>query len=327
MDKRKFKPVSIAHLYKTGIEMEFEQLKEFLNEVSSNLESKRTEFEEKYNKIKDSDLADEDHLDYISSEFSWKYYEVYPKYTYNPLLLSIYGFFENWLKKTCDIYKRKGFSNLTVNDFAGRNYIEKSKLFFEKVVGIGLSDMEELWNRIKEIQNIRNLIAHHESNVIKNPNRRVSEQSFFKLIKDQEYIEFNEGTGDFFISRPEFLFDTMEIMQKYLFEVLNRIANVNVIAKNSVSPYDMASWGNEKMEGILIQIIQGLNLIDNYENQSDPFDESILANLRAKLASMTFNATKIYSFFKGGQWDVKDKDLIISNRLEGLEELKKLYEN
>ena len=200
------------------IEMELRQFIEYIDEASSGLQYKKKTIGLDYNEIEAED-PDNEFLDVLHDEF-WKYDEVFTKYAFNSSLLSIYALLENWLKKLCDYEYERGFSTIKVSDLAGRNYIEKSKNYFEKVAGIDLSDLNMKWQKIKEIQNIRNLIAHNNANLIKDKEKPIDKQPIFQLINRIDHIQLNDKTGDFFIKDKTFIIDFLQVIKKYLIEII-----------------------------------------------------------------------------------------------------------
>ena len=72
--------------------------------------------------------------------------------------------------------------------------------------------------------------------------------------------------------------------------------------------------------------LSGLNQIDSCKKRTDEyrFDDT-LHNLEGLLGSMSWDLTKLFSFFSNGNWETSDRDLIINERENGLEKLKNLY--
>jgi hypothetical protein len=70
-----------------------------------------------------------------------------------------------------------------------------------------------------------------------------------------------------------------------------------------------------------------LNELDKNEKRTDEYKDSDLkSNLRGTFESMTFNITKLYSFFANGKWEVVDQKYIVDEREKGFEKIKNLYE-
>ena len=100
IERRQFKGTSIFLVFQNLIEMELKEVEEYINETSSDLKAKQEKLDKDYeeaNKEVEED-AEYDVHSFFEDDIH-KYFKVFPIYTYNPLLLTLYGQFENWLKK------------------------------------------------------------------------------------------------------------------------------------------------------------------------------------------------------------------------------------
>jgi hypothetical protein len=326
MDRRQFKGTSIFRILVQQMEFELREYRDFVEETSSELRSKINRIEKNYEDIRGTE-DEEQYSDILIDEY-WKYGKMFSKFTYNPMLLSIYSFFEHWLKRLCEFDNRKGFSNISVSDLAGRNYIEKSRIYFEKVAEISLSELESDWKRIQTVQQIRNLITHNDSNFFKKGSKENYNQELFKILKSEEHIEFDEKSGEFHIKDKDFILDLVNLVEGYLKAVSSKISKVKVVAKNTSLPHDMTGWGKEKSESLIKSVIHGLDMLDRYEERDDEFKlEDTLSIMRGQFETMSWNLTKILAFFSNGEWRTSDGETIVKERSEGLDKLKKLYEN
>lgn len=157
IDRRRFKGMSLFSILAEKIKSELEDFKNYVSEIDEDLRSKQVELEKKYEEVT-KELSEEEQRmvhDYFEDDIH-KYFRVFPTYTFNPLLISIYGYFESQLKKLCELDHRRGFSNIQVSDLAGNNYIEKSRRYLNLIAGISLTSLDKTWQRIVEIQKIRN---------------------------------------------------------------------------------------------------------------------------------------------------------------------------
>lgn len=327
IDRRKFKGTSIFRVFKNLIELELREVEDYLKEISTDLADKQQRLDEDY-KNANAQVQDDPEFDphFFFEDDIHKYFKVFPVYTFNPLLLTLYGQFETWLKKLCDLDHRKGFSKVKVSDLAGNNYIEKSRKYMELIAEISVSATDENWIRITEIQKIRNCIAHNNSNIIKNKQIPIEKHELFKLFSNDSRFNFNKERGDFYIKDKEFLFEVISLMKSYLFDLIEQLQVRKVIVKNTTMPYDNTNWGQEKIETLLKQVISSLDLLDKNEIRTDQFNDTDLkANLRGTFESMTFNLTKLYSFFSSEKWDIRDQKYIVDERHTGLENLKDIY--
>jgi hypothetical protein len=326
IDRRAYKGTSIFLVFQQLINSELKQYEEFINEVSTDLLYKQRNLERDYEKAsKEIEQEDEDPHQFFEDDIH-KYFKVFPVYTYSPMLLSLYGQLENWLKKLCELDSRKGFSKVQVNDLAGNNYIEKSRRYLTLVSEIDLSDVEADWRRIIEIQKIRNLIAHNNSNIVKNRSVSIEKHELYNVLSNDNRIEFDRGKGSFYIKDKEFLFDVIAVIGKYLAAVIDKLKMRQVFAKNTSMPCDNADWGLEKSEDMLTSIISIFDLLDRNDQIGNGIKEpGVTSNIKGSLVDLTYQATKIYSFFCNGNWGPSDRDLIVKERREGLAKLKKIY--
>ena len=328
IERRQFKRTSIFLVFQNLIEMELKEIEEYINETSSDLKAKQEKLDKDYeeaNKEVEED-AEYDVHSFLEDDIH-KYFKVFPIYTYNPLLLTLYGQFENWLKKLCDLDSRKGFSKVRVKDLAGNNYIEKSRRYLEIVAEINLDDTKLEWQKITQIQKLRNCIAHNDANIVKDKSIPIEKQELYKTLINDNRLEFDKTKGDFYIKEPEFLIDTIELIKKYLITVIDKLKVKKVVARNMSMPHDNTTWGQEKAETLLKQVISALNELDKNEKRTDEYKDSDLkSNLRGTFESMTFNITKLYSFFANGKWEVVDQKYIVDEREKGFEKIKNLYD-
>ena len=223
MDRRQFKSTSIFRMLEQIIRSELHQYRDFIEETSRDLKSKINQIEKEFEEIKGSENENE-YSETLIDEY-WRYDKVFSKLTYNPMLSSVYGFLEHWLKKICEYDNQKGFSNISVSDLSGRNYIEKSRLYLEKIAFISLTELEKDWVRIQKVQQIRNLITHNNSNIFKGNSKINYNKELFKLLQNEESIEFDEKTGNFYIKNRKFILEIVEIVENYLLVICEKISN------------------------------------------------------------------------------------------------------
>ncbi|MGB0887864.1 MAG: hypothetical protein ACPGSL_07060 [Vicingaceae bacterium] len=326
MDRRQFKGISIFKILESQMEFELQEYKNFIEETSSELHSKISQLEKNYEEIRGTE--DEELFGDLIIDEHWKYDKMHSKFTYNPMILSIYAFFEHWLKKLCEYDNRKGLSSISVSDLAGRNYIEKSKVYFEKIAKISLSELESDWKIIQSIQQIRNLITHNDSNLYKKESKKNYNQELFNFLKAEEHIVFDEKSGEFYIKNKDFIINLVNIIERYLKMVSSKISKVKVIAKSSRLPFDMANWGKEKSESLLENVIHGLDMLDRYEERNDEYRlQDTLSIMKGQFETMAWDLTKMLAFFSDGKWKASDREKIVNERTKGLKTLKKLYNN
>lgn len=329
VDSRLFKGESIFDTFKRKIQFDLENIKSFIEEISGYISDKQKEIEDSYNTVInefEEEINNEIDPSFFFDDEMHKYNKVFPKHYFNPLLLSLYSLFENWLKQLCDLDSKRGFSNVKVSDLAGNNYIEKSRKYLSIVAELNLTEIEKDWQKIKQIQKVRNAIAHNNSNIDTYKNKDIDKQDLFSFIKNDERIEFDKKTGKFHIKDKEFLYETIDLVDRYLNFIISHLSSKKVVAKNTTMLFDNVSCGQEKTEHIIAGIIHCIDLLDEFDKRRDEYRESdFKANLIGTLGSIMYDATNIYAFFCDGEWDVKDRDIIMQERKEGLEKIKYIY--
>jgi hypothetical protein len=324
-NRRKFKEASIYTILQEIVDRELNDFENYVNEISSDLLAKQEKFETNFSEALNAS-SDEIDADTYFEDDPRKYFKVLPMYTYNPSLLVLYGFFENWLKELCKFHHERKFSQIKVSDLAGSNYIEKSRRYLILVAEINLNSVDKEWQQIQAIQKIRNCIAHNNSNVITNKNVPIEKQDLYKLLDNDERIHLDNKQGDFYIKDKKFILEVIDLFRFYLKKLTIELSKPKVHARNTSMPYDNTFWGQEKTERLLKDVIQGLKLMDLNETRTDEFkDTDLKFNLRGQFASMAFNLTKLYSFFCDSDWDVAHSTLIAKKGEDGLKELKRLY--
>jgi len=327
IERRQFKGTSVFAIFLTLIEIELRDIVEYINETSTELKAKQEKLNKDYEKANNEIEEDLEHDVHSFFEDNInKYFKVFPIYTYNPLLLIIYGQFENWLKNLCELDARKGFSKVKVKDLAGNNYIEKSRKYLELVAELNLDDTKSEWQKITQMQKLRNCIAHNQSNIIKDKSIPIEKQELYKMVSSDKRLDFNKTNGDFYIKESAFLLEAIELIKNYLIKVIEKLKVKKVVAKNIATPYDNTKWGLEKTESLLNDIILSLNFFDEIERITNKIDGNYLDKLKENLECMVFNLTKIYSFFANGKWEVIDQKYIVDEREKGLKKLKSLYD-
>lgn len=327
MDRRIFKGTSIYAAFEHLIESELEDFIKYIDEIDNELKRKQKDLENRYEEVnKEIDSEEQEDVYAFFEDDIQKYFRTFPVYTFNPLLLTIYGQFELWFKKLCELDSRTGLSKVKVSDLHGNNYIEKSRKYLTLVAGLELDPNTSDWKKIVEIQQIRNLIAHNASSISTDKQNQIKSHLLFKTLSNDPRIEFEPEHGDFYIKEKEFLLDTIKLMKKYLFDIIACLKGRKVIARNLVMPYNNETWGQEKTESLLMSIVQVLNEVDSFEQRTDNFRESDFTyNLRGTMSSMASDITKLYAFFLNGKWEATDRDIIVNERKKGIKRLKDLY--
>jgi len=330
-DRRLYKEESKFKMFKRMIQFELDNIKSFIDEISGYINDKKNEIEKNYDQALtnfQSDNEDEAEFDpaYFFEDKIHKYNDIFPKHYFNPLLLSIYGLFESWLKRLCDLDSSRVFLNVKVKDLAGSNYIEKSRKYLIIVAEINLDETEKIWQKVKQIQKVRNAIAHNDSNIRTDKNKDIKKQELYSVLNKDKRVILNQSIGSFFITDKDYLFEVIDLITEYLDYVITNLASRKVVAKNTSMPFNMAGWGQEKSENIIDEIIHCIELLEEFNKRDDEHRETDFKDsLFGVIGGILWDATKVYSFFCDGKWDVKDRDIIMKEKKEGFDKIKKIY--
>lgn len=304
-----------------SIRTELSFLDDYIDETAVTLTRKQKDIEQAYEKAKKEGSDDTGELDmYFSDEFH-RYHELFPTFTYNSILVSQFSFFESRLKFLCELYDRNKFSNVKPSHLSGSD-IEKYKRYLTVVAEINFDELQEKWKSITDIKKLRNAIVHNSAKII----NEKGNDNIIRFINSDKRIEYKVKNGEFYINDVSFLKEFSKLLLDFFTLLVEKLAVTKVIARNTSTPYDNTAWGQEKTETLLKEIVHGLELLKDNEKRTDEFKDSDLkANIHGLFGSMAYDLTKLYSFFCDGEWNTKDRNIIMDKGIEGLEHLKKIY--
>lgn len=321
-DRRLYKEMDLLRLGLESIKMELSNLEDYIEETSATIEIKQRNLKIDYQKAKKEVSTDDQDLDMYFSDETWRHHELFPAFTYNSILVSLFSFFETRLKLICEINSRKQFSNVKPSHLSGSD-VERYKRYLTVVAGINLDNLHDKWKRITDIQKLRNAIIHNSAHI-----DIANDKNMVQFIKGDNRIKFNEQQGSFYINDVTFLKDFSKLLLSFFTSVVDELVKHKAVARNATMPFDNTDWGIEKTETLLRDIVHGLELLKENENRTDEFkDLDLKANIKGLFGSMAYNLTKLYSFFCSAEWDTKDRDLIVNKGIEGLEHIKKVYKH
>ncbi|MFL6214210.1 MAG: hypothetical protein ACJ74J_10015 [Blastocatellia bacterium] len=86
---------------------------------------------------------------------------LFPNLQRRSALITLFSFFEHELDALCDLFIRTEKILVSLNDMRGTG-IDRSILFLIKIVGLPVDKNTALWQEIKNVQKIRNLIVHND---------------------------------------------------------------------------------------------------------------------------------------------------------------------
>jgi hypothetical protein len=197
---------AMLNWYKFDILFSIELLDIFINNVESQIKTsiqnfidqKETLILNEQPEIFSARIVDVyDGLDSESWDLERVFKEHFPNLQRKSALISLYSFLEFELYNLCVLFKTKEDYKIDLKDIKGRG-IEKSVLYLKKAADVHLDISDNNWNELINIQKIRNLIVHNNSNLT----------SLDGKLKEDELK---------YINRNEFLTGESEIIIDYGF--------------------------------------------------------------------------------------------------------------
>jgi len=321
IDHRHFGSMSLFAVFREIIETRLKDAENYLNQMDIHLSSGKTELEKAFEDASKDFVEEDDGPDlYSFFENNFHNYEkIFPSYTYNSMLLSLYGFFEHWLKRLCELDSRKKLSGITIKDMAGGNYIEKSRQYFIKVAGLDLSSVEREWNDIKTVQRLRNSIAHNNASIYSDSSKTLSQQDLFLFVTGKASVTMEADTGDFFINDKSLLLEIIETFRRYFNAIIPLLQKRKVVAQNSRVNLNEQDAGKLKAQKALQDLINCQELTDTIT------DSELKRNIEERFTGIAAELTFFYAFFCNGEWEAGDAALILAERSDGLRSLGKAY--
>ncbi len=126
------------------------------------------------------------------------------------VLVAAYTLFEASLDAICSAEQKCHGHVLTPADLAGQG-VQRAKLYLSKVCGVTFPEESREWNRLMDLNKIRNVLAHADGNIkrVRNPDiirevvgrtpgLRLQNNSYLEI--DQEYVALTIGDVRSFFS-------------------------------------------------------------------------------------------------------------------------------
>ena len=110
-----------------------------------------------------------------------------------------------------------------IKDLSGRNYIDKSRKYMEKVIGIDLSETDNLWRKITMYQYIRNRIVHNNSSIIVHKKQEIIKQPNYQVLASNSNLKIDMKQGTFTIVNHKLNIEFCDIIGKYLIDVIKKL--------------------------------------------------------------------------------------------------------
>lgn len=112
--------------------------------------------------------------------------DFYPNLLRRSSLLSLIGVFEKELNDLCKLYKAVKKYHIDIQDLKGMG-LERASLYLEKVASIDVCRDSKEWAQIKNIQKIRNIVAHRSGSLLDNSGK--ADKSLTNYINTVDSLE------------------------------------------------------------------------------------------------------------------------------------------
>lgn len=183
-------------------------IKDYINQIDEFLETKGKDTEEKILEWQNSDVESKypatDHYE----EDMMNYYVNFKQIKLKSTFLISFSMFEYFLKDFTESYKYYYELELGIEDLSGGNYIERSKTYLRKVIGLDTSSLNQIWEKIKTYQWIRNKIVHNNGELTENDKNRIKEINKLGGVK----IEKNK----IILNDKIFIFSFWDLFDQYI---------------------------------------------------------------------------------------------------------------
>jgi hypothetical protein len=213
-------------IHKTTISREMIGMKEYIIDGVSNINKLQEKFNKSLQKQMDEfpNFADYNGKKIAKQRYQentqhYQYKNLYPVTFNNSTLLTLYSFFEYNLKELCYTLNEHNKYNVTVDDLSGNDYIEKSKKYLKLVANVDVDKYDKDWKSIKEYQQIRNRIVHHNSSIAMK-GKEFTQQSLYQYITKSNCLKLDLKNGNFNIIDHQYLLNFCNLIEKYIIDII-----------------------------------------------------------------------------------------------------------
>lgn len=178
--------LELLRAYVSNVENQLEMgLKKF---VKSYMEEDIEEVGENGNPVFVHQVQVYDGLD----DSTWSIEEIFnnhfPSLHRRSCFITIYSLIEYSLDDLCNRFAQKTALEVTQQDLKGKG-IDRSRLYLRKVIGLDWSNVEEPWNKVKNIQAVRNWIVHNNGRVTETEQKIIKRISHVHLKEHELVLE------------------------------------------------------------------------------------------------------------------------------------------
>lgn len=210
---------------KTLIDLEIDYYKEYISDSNQLVFEKKQALEKYVTDLHNSNPTQHDN--YIQScEDEYKMYELkYTKIISNQNLVSAYSLLESFLKDIILIIA----PTQNINHFNTERYNDE----IIKISKIDRSSIEHLWDLIIKHKGLRNVIVHHNSNIIEKPTKNIESQPKYKSIEIlktitiESAIYLDKETGSIYIQNNKLVINFLNYVKEYLTKLIDLLNNTH----------------------------------------------------------------------------------------------------
>jgi hypothetical protein len=210
--EHKSKLLNYSEIHLFGIEIAFNEMREYYDIIENGLSAETGKKIKKYNHRLGAIIAS-------NKEEGWaahvenQYYEEVAKLDYyfphafrSSFLIQIFSFIEFELKEICNHHHITLKTDVAISDFKGTSDLDKAKIYLTKICKIQINDLKPEWDYLLEIRKIRNVLVHYQG-IIK-PDQKERNQ-MLKFIANEDGVEIKEQPTD---RRPDLSKEDLTIM-------------------------------------------------------------------------------------------------------------------
>jgi hypothetical protein len=200
--------------------LELESIADYIQHSNKSIAEAQRQLERKFETIEDGQVIIRIDAEW-NDEYS-KLHSIFPHFFRLSTFIGLFSYFENQLVKMCQrIHERKKYK-IKLSDLNGDNTVEKTYRYLKLVVGIEMDDLNTHWEKIKDLQKIRNRFVHNNSNIITEPEKKVAEQKLYSVIKKFPLLNVTDY-GIMFISDDIFLLDFIQLQKDYITKLVDKM--------------------------------------------------------------------------------------------------------
>lgn len=156
------------------VDFEMMQIYDYIDEQEHQFDSKGKDLENKFHQlqkdIKEGKVeAPREYHSYLESSLideMWQIDTQFKHFFRQSIVIQLYSLLESKLKYGCDNYASQKKTDYKMRDLKGSSDMDKAKLFMTRTMGITIKDLEPEWGFIQRLRKTRNVIVHHNSELL-----------------------------------------------------------------------------------------------------------------------------------------------------------------